>query len=142
MEQNTTQALRQLHDSINLLTTANEELSNELNREARSKEEALKALQEQIKRSGVNRHTDTMTQWKYRLPDLSERVMEVNQFCYDYVEQRLPASLDEGQRERIRQAMLSEWQKWQKKVYSRVKSTIPNPTGTVYPTAKDKVIGD
>ena len=142
MEQNTTQALQQLHDSINLLTTANEQLSNELNREAKSREEALKALQERIKRSGIDRHTDTLTQWKYRLPDLSERVMAVNQFCYDYVEHRLPESLDEGQRERIRQAMLNEWQKWQKGVYALVKSTIPNPEGKVWPTPQNNVIGN
>lgn len=142
MEENTTQALQQLHDSINILTSANEQLSNELNREALCREEGLKALQERIRRSGVNRHTDTLTEWKYRLPDLSERVMEVNQFCYDYVERQLPATLDEGQRERIRQAMLTEWQKWQKKVYSRVKSTIPNPQGKVWPSAKDNVIGE
>ena len=142
MEENTTQALQQLHDSINILTSSNEQLSNELNREALCREEGLKALQERIRRSGVNRHTDTLTEWKYRLPDLSERVMEVNQFCYDYVEHQLPATLDEGQRERIRQAMLTEWQKWQKKVYSRVKSTIPNPEGKVWPSAKDNVIGE
>lgn len=142
MEQNTTQVLQQLHDSINILTSANEQLSNELNREALCREEGLKALQERIRRSGIDRHTDTLTQWKYRLPDLSERVMAVNQFCYDYVEHQLPETLDEGQRERIRQAMLSEWQKWQKKVYSFVKSTIPNPTGTVYPTPNNNVIGN
>ena len=142
MEQNTTQALQQLHDSINILTSANEQLSNELNREGLCREEGLKALQERIRRSGIDRHTDTLTQWKYRLPDLSERVMAVNQFCYDYVEHQLPETLDEGQRERIRQAMLSEWQKWQKKVYSLVKSTIPNPTGTVYPTPNNNVIGN
>lgn len=92
-------------------------LSNEINRVADAKTVAIAALHNVMEHSRLNEHIDTLTQWEYRWPDLSQRVMQVNQFCYDYAD-RLPADYSPDERDRIREAMLNEWQQWQLRVYA------------------------
>ncbi len=92
-------------------------MDNELNRVAYAKEEAIKALHEQMENTQLTQHTDTLTQWEYRWPDLTQRVMIVNQFCYDYVD-RLDQRFTSEDRDRIRETLLNEWQEWQKHIYA------------------------
>jgi hypothetical protein len=54
--------------------------------------------------------------WKYRWPDLTQRVMAVNQFCYDYTDRLSEEYFSLSERDRILEAMLSEWQRWQQQV--------------------------
>jgi len=44
-----------------------------------------------------------------------QRVMAVNQFCYDYID-RLDERFSDNDRDRIREAMLNEWQLWQQHI--------------------------
>ena len=90
-------------------------MDNELNRVAYAKTEAIEALHEEMERTQLTKHTDTLTMWKYRWPDLTQRVMVVNQFCYDYAD-RLDERFSSSDRDRILEAMLSEWQEWQQRV--------------------------
>ena len=90
-------------------------MDNELNRVAYAKEAAIEALNEEMERTQLTKHTDTLTMWKYRWPDLTQRVMAVNQYCYDYAD-RLDERFSSADRDRILEAMLSEWQKWQQRI--------------------------
>jgi hypothetical protein len=90
-------------------------LDNDLNRVTYAKEAAIEALHEEIERTQLTEHTDTLTMWKYRWPDLTQRVMAVNQFCYDYAD-RLDERFTSSDRDRVLEAMLSEWQEWQQRV--------------------------
>ena len=90
-------------------------MDNELNRVAYAKEAAIEALHEEMERTQLTKHTDTLTMWKYRWPDLTQRVMAVNQYCYDYAD-RLDERFSSADRDRILEAMLSEWQKWQQRI--------------------------
>lgn len=94
-----------------------ETMDEELNRVAYAKAEAIEALHEQMERTQLTQHTDTLTQWEYRWPDLTQRVMTVNQFCYDYTAQ-LDSRFTSGDRDQICEAMLSEWQQWQQRIYA------------------------
>ncbi len=91
-------------------------MDNELNRVANAKADAIEALHRQMDRTQLTQHTDTLTQWEYRWPDLTQRVMAVNQFCYDYIEQ-LDERFTADDRDHIREALLSEWQQWQQQIY-------------------------
>jgi len=53
----------------------------------------------------------TLTQWTRRWPDISERILRVNRFIYDYCE-RLDDSFSSDEKRQILEAMLDEWQKW------------------------------
>jgi len=63
----------------------------------------------------LDQHTDTLTRWEYRWKDFMQRVMAVNQFCYDYTD-RLDERFSDSDRDRIREALLNEWQLWQQRI--------------------------
>lgn len=100
---------------VGMLVWRVQAMDNELNRVANAKEEAIKALHEQMELTQLTQHTDTLTQWDYRWRDLTQRVMSVNQFCYDYTD-RLDQRFSSDDRDRIREALLLEWQQWQQRV--------------------------
>lgn len=100
---------------IVLLVWRVETLESELNRVARAESDAITALHEQMERTQLSLHIDTLTQWEYRWPDLTQRVMGVNQFCYDYTD-RLDERFSSGDRDQIRETMLTEWQQWQQNI--------------------------
>ncbi len=102
---------------VGLLLWRVQAMDNELNRMAYAKEKAIEALYEQMGRTQLTQHVDTLTQWEYRWPDLTQRVMVVNQFCYDYAD-RLDQRFTSDDRDRIREALLSEWQQWQQHIYA------------------------
>ena len=102
---------------VGLLVWRVQAMDNELNRVAYAKEEAIEALHEQMERTNLTEHTDTLTRWEYRWPDLTQRVMVVNQFCYDYVD-RLDQTFTTEDRDRIRETLLLEWQQWQQHIYA------------------------
>ena len=109
---------------VGLLVWRVQVMDNELNRVARAKTEAIEALHEQMERTQLTQHTDTLTQWEYRWHDLTQRVMAVNQFCYDYTDRLESGIANPRQRfttddcDRIREAMLTEWQQWQQRIYA------------------------
>jgi hypothetical protein len=81
----------------------------------KGREMALVALQEKIERSGIDAHIDTLTNWNYRWPDLNERLLDVNQFVYDYVEKLVP-QFEFYDRLQIQEAMLGKYQEWYERV--------------------------
>ena len=91
-------------------------MDEELNRVAHARTAAIEALHRQMEQTQLTQHTDTLTQWEYRWPDLTQRVMTVNQFCYDYADQ-LDERFTAADRDHIREDMLSEWQQWQQRIY-------------------------
>ena len=90
-------------------------LERELTRVERAETDAIAALHEQMDRTQLSQHIDTLSQWKYRWPDLTQRVMAVNQYCYDYTD-RLDERFTSSDRDKIRESMLTEWQQWQQKI--------------------------
>ena len=102
---------------VALLAWRVQALDGELNRVASAKAEAIEALHRRMDQTQLKQHTDTLTQWEYRWPDLTQRVMAVNQFCYDYIEQ-LDGRFTTDERDHIREALLSEWQQWQQRIYT------------------------
>lgn len=63
----------------------------------------------------LKQHVDTLKQWEDRWPDLTQRVMAVNQYCYDYTD-RLDERFTSSDRDQIRESMLTEWQQWQQSI--------------------------
>lgn len=108
-------ALIGLAGIVALLVWRVEAMDNELNRVARAEKDAIAALHEQMDRTQLAQHIDTLSQWEYRWPDLTQRVMAVNQYCYDYTD-RLDERFTSSDRDQIREAMLTEWQQWQQKI--------------------------
>ena len=87
------------------------DFEGEKDRVEKGREMALVALQEKIERSGIDAHIDTLTNWNYRWPDLNERLLDVNQFVYDYVEKLVP-QFEFYDRLQIQEAMLGKYQEW------------------------------
>ena len=108
-----------LNDSLKQLAATNEQLKKELGKEDELKKEALKALQREIAKSKINQHLDTLSDWHYRWPDLSQRVAAVGQFVYGYTD-NLQKQCDRVMADRIRETMLKEWQQWSKQVTGRM----------------------
>ncbi len=100
---------------VGLLLWRVQSLDNELNRVSYAKGEAIEALHIEMERTQLAQHTDTLTSWEYRWTDFMQRIMAVNQFCYDYAD-RLDDRFSDNDRDRIREAMLNEWQLWQQRI--------------------------
>jgi len=100
---------------VGLLVWRVQSLDNELNRVTYAKGEAIEALHAEMERTQLDQHTDTLTCWEYRWKDFMQRMMAVNQFCYDYTD-RLDDRFTDNDRDRIREAMLNEWQLWQQRI--------------------------
>ncbi len=92
---------------VGLLLWRVQVMDNELNLVTNAKKEAIAALHAEMERTQLTQHTDTLTKWEYRWPDLTQRIMVVNHFCYDYTD-RLDERFNADGRDRIREAMLTE----------------------------------
>lgn len=108
-------ALIGLAGIVALLVWRVEAMDSEMNRVERAETDAIAALHEQMDCTQLSQHIDTLSQWKYRWPDLTQRVMAVNQYCYDYTD-RLDERFTSSDRDKIRESMLTEWQQWQQKI--------------------------
>ena len=108
-------ALIGLAGIVALLVWRVEAMDSEMNRVERAETDAIAALHEQMDRTQLSQHIDTLSQWEYRWPDLTQRVMAVNQYCYDYTD-RLDERFTSSDRDQIRESMLTEWQQWQQKI--------------------------
>lgn len=108
-------ALIGLAGIVALLVWRVEAMDSEMNRVERAETDAIAALHEQMDRTQLAQHIDTLSQWEYRWPDLTQRVMAVNQYCYDYTD-RLDERFTSNDRDQIRESMLTEWQQWQQKI--------------------------
>ncbi len=110
-----------LSDSILLLADANKRLHEELGKTESMKQQALQALHKEQARTRIASHLDTLSHWSYRWTDLSERVMAVSRFVYDYVD-KLPAAIGQQERDIIRRAMLDDWQRWSSSIRTKANS--------------------
>ncbi|MBR1505396.1 MAG: serine/threonine protein kinase [Prevotella sp.] len=115
MAKTMTQSLGLLGDSIRHLTANNRQLLADLNRLSDAKHEAMTALHREMKHTQIDRHLDTLTQWAWHWPDMSERILRVNRFIYSYCE-RLDDSFSSDEKRQIQEAMLDEWQKWNQRI--------------------------
>ena len=104
-----------LGDSIRHLTANNRQLLADLNRLSDTKRDAMTALHREMKHTQIDRHLDTLTQWAWHWPDMSERILRVNRFIYGYCE-RLDDSFSSDEKRQIQEAMLDEWQKWNQRI--------------------------
>lgn len=108
-------ALIGLAGIVALLVWRVEAMDSEMNRVARAEADAITALHEQMVQTQLKQHVDTLKQWEDRWPDLTQRVMAVNQYCYDYTD-RLDERFTSNDRDKIRETMLTEWQQWQQSI--------------------------
>lgn len=108
-------ALIGLAGIVALLVWRVEAMDSEMNRVARAEADAITALHEQMEQTQLKQHVDTLKQWEDRWPDLTQRVMAVNQYCYDYTD-RLDERFTSNDRDKIRETMLTEWQQWQQSI--------------------------
>lgn len=115
MEQQIAASMRTLSDSIQRLNMSNEQLHSQLTIGERAQAAAMKALRQEMRRSGVRQHLDTLSDWAYRWPDLTQRIVGVSQFVHSYVE-ALPSELGHVYRDNVRDAMLGEWQSWSRQL--------------------------
>ena len=113
-----------LGDSIQHLVSANEQLQEQLKKEEKLQQAALVALHKEMRHSGVEQHTDTLTRFEYRWKDLSLRIAAVGQFAHKYVD-GLEDQCDRGCRDRIRESMLNEWQSWSNEISQRIILLLP-----------------
>ena len=96
----------------------------QLNRIPIAKEQGLELLEKKINATGLNRHTDTLTAWRYLDPRINEKILDANAFCYDYVEEQL-TDFNDKEREEILMTLLDRWQAWHDTIVRRVKPFIP-----------------
>lgn len=108
-----------LSDSIQHLVSTNEQLQEQLKKEEKLQQAALAALHKEMQRSGVEQHINTLTRFKYRWKDLSQRIAAVGLFVHKYVS-GLENQCDRGCRDRIRESLLNEWQSWSNKNSQRI----------------------
>ena len=109
--------------SIYRLDAERRAIYQQLNRVPIATEKGLKILEEQINATGLSRHTDTLTAWRYLDPQVNEKILAVNAFAYDYVNENL-TDLSESEREEILIAMLDRWQAWNDTITTRAKDII------------------
>ena len=121
MEQQMNTTMGLLSDSLRHMASDNEQLHNQLHRVEDAKKKALKALHSQMKATALDCHLDTLSRWSYRWPNLSNRVISVNRFIYEYTD-NLPDSFSVQERDQIRESLLNEWQSWSRKISNRVQS--------------------
>ena len=121
--QKVTSTMKALDDSIRHLTAVNTQLKEQLGLEERMQQEALKALHNKMRLSGVEKHLDTLSRWDYRWPDLSERIAEMGQYAFAYTEQ-LEGKCDRTMQTRIREAMQEDWKRWNEKVNNLINSIL------------------
>ena len=95
----------------------------QLNRIPIAKEQGLKLLEKKISATGLDRHTDTLTAWRYLDPRINEKILDANDFCYDYAEEQL-TDFNDTEREEILMTLLDRWQAWHDTIVSRVKPLI------------------
>lgn len=90
-----------------------------MKKEEKLQQAALAALHKEMQRSGVEQHINTLTRFKYRWKDLSQRIAAVGLFVHKYVS-GLENQCDRGCRDRIRESLLNEWQSWSNKNSQRI----------------------
>ena len=96
----------------------------QMNRIPIAKEQGLELLEKKINATGLNHHTDTLTAWRYLDPQINEKILDANAFCYDYVEEQL-TDFNDKEREEILMTLLDHWQAWHDTIVRRVKPFIP-----------------
>ena len=99
----------------------------QMNRIPIATESGLECLEEQISATGLTRHTDTLTAWRYLDPQINEKILAVNAFCYDYVEGQLPG-FTADERKEILIVLLDRWQAWHDTITTRAKDIIAKDT--------------
>lgn len=109
--------------SIYKLDADRRAMYQQLNRIPIATEKGLQLLEEQISATGLTLHTDTLTAWCYLDPKINEKILAVNDFAYDYVEEQL-TDFNDKEREEVLIAMLDRWQAWHDTITTRAKRFI------------------
>lgn len=109
--------------SIYKLDAERRAMYQQLNRVPIATARGMQLIEEQINETGLSRHTDTLTAWRYLDPQINEKILAINAFCYDYVYEEL-SDLNDSEREGILIAMLDRWQAWHDSITSRAKKII------------------
>ncbi len=83
------------------------------------KQQALEALEAEMKASQIDKHIDTLSLWDYHWPDFNSRLMDVCKFIYAYAE-ALPSSYSQYERDQIMEAMLQHYSQWNERISDRL----------------------
>lgn len=84
---------------------------------------ALSQLEDSIQATHLTEHIDTLSSWRYLDPAVNDKILAVNAFIYDYVDQQ-PADLQPRDRNALLCTMLDRWQSWHDHIARRVKYLI------------------
>ena len=95
----------------------------QLNRVPIAAERGMKLLEGQINATGLSHHTDTLTAWRYLDPQVNDKILAVNAFCYNYINEEL-ADFTVAERNEVLIPMLDRWQAWHDDIVGRVKPLI------------------
>lgn len=109
-----------MRDSIVHLNAESRRLQDELNRVSNAKDEAMRAFDQAARKTGVMAELDTLHRWAWHRKDLNERIQQMNNFVYDYVD-RLDSRFSASDRDRVREALLDHWAVWNSSVEKRIK---------------------
>ena len=90
-----------------------------LNRPEEARVQALEALHQKMKESGVAEHIDTLSRWEWRYPDLNDRIMSVCQYVYEYTDS-LSAAFNQYECDQIMEMMLDDFQQWNERIQNRI----------------------
>ncbi len=77
-------------------------------------------IDQRIRREGIDRHLDTLSRWIYHLPQLQDRIVEVNSTLYEYVES-LRVTFSDPDVNQIRDALLDYWKAWSDRTADKIR---------------------
>lgn len=109
--------------SIYKLNADRQALYQQLNRVPIATERGMKLIEEQISETGLSRHIDTLTAWRYLDPQVNEKILAVNASCYDFINEELTDFTD-YERKEVLVPMLERWQAWHDTIVTRAKDII------------------
>ena len=113
--------------SIYKLDADRQAMYQQLNRIPIATEKGTRLLVEQISATGLTAHIDTLSAWRYLDPQINEKILTVNAFAYNYVEEQL-TDFSDTEREEVLIALLDRWQAWQDSITTRAKQIISQDT--------------
>ena len=114
-------SIERLHHESRQLQEEGRMLQEELNRVSNAKSEAMKSFDRAARQSGVITELDTLRRWSWHRADLNQRIQQMNRFVYDYVD-GLDSRFSSSDRDKVREALLEHWQKWNSDVEKRIKT--------------------
>lgn len=86
----------------------------------RAVREGRRAIDQRIRREGIDRHLDTLSRWLYHSPQLQEQIVGVNSMVYEYVES-LRMTFSDADINTIREALLDYWKAWSDRTAEKIR---------------------